>query len=213
MPRVPLSLVLSAALLAACARGGDEATKPEPSSPGAAVADASSRSVFELDAPPMAEVGNLCLYRQRKDPVMQAHRDRRGGSWEGEIRVRDVPTYDTKWTGPFDRRVGTVVAQPRVDKFKVRVDDNCYDAARKSYHACTKVLEADVAPVRGFARAPTMPEASALAIQLCERKVAEVVEASIEVKQENQDLRCKVIDQAWCDLPPAAPPPPAAKKK
>lgn len=213
MPRVPLSLVLSAALLAACARGGDQTAKPEPGSPGAAVADASGRSTFELDAPAVAEVGNLCLYRQRKDPVMQAHKDRRGASWEGEVRVRDLPTFDTKWTGPSDRRVGTVVARPRVDRFRVRIDDNCYDAARKSYHACTKVLEADLSAVRGFARAPTVGEASALAIQLCERKVAEIVQGSLEINQENQDLRCRVIDQAWCDLPPAPPPPPAAKKK
>jgi hypothetical protein len=213
MPRLPLLLLLSAALLGACSRGSDEAARPGPGSPGAPVADATSRSTFELDSPAIGEVGNLCLFRPRKDPVMIAYKDRTGAAWEGEVRVRDLPGFDTKWIAQFDKRVATVVARPRVDKFRVKVDGNCHDAARRTYYACTKVLEADVSAVRGFARAPTVAEASALAIQLCEKKVAEIVEKSIEITQDNQDLRCRVTEQTWCDLPAAPPPPPAAAKK
>jgi hypothetical protein len=215
MPRVS-PLLLAAVLLAACARGGDDAARA-PSSPtkvpGGAVADASARSSYQLDAPAIAEVGNLCLFRPRKEPVMQGHRDRTGASWEGEIRVRDVASFETKWLSPSDKRVAAVVARPKVETFRVRIDDNCYDAARRSYYACSKVLEADVSRVRGFARAPTVPEARALAVQLCEKKVAEMVEAAIDVKQDNQDLQCRVVDQAWCDLPPVPAPPTAPAKK
>ena len=217
MPRALSTLLLFAALLGACARGGDRTAAPaEPGSPGladAAMTDASSPSTFQLDAPPVAEVGNLCLFRPRKDPVMIAHKDRTGAAWEGEIRVRDVPKFEPKLISQSDKRIATVVARPRVDRFRVRVDDNCYDAASKSYHACTKVLEADLSSVRGFARALTMPEASALAIQICERKVAEIVQTSIEIRQENHDLRCRAVEQAYCELPPPPPPPPAAAKK
>lgn len=217
MPRVLSTLLLSAALLGACARGGDLPEKTmEPGSPGlagSAMADASSPSTFQLDAPPVAEVGSLCLFRPRKDPVMIAHRDRTGAAWEGEIRVRDVPRFEPELISQSDTRIATVVARPRVDMFRARVDDNCYDPARKAYYACTKVLEADLSAVRGFARALTMPEARALAVQLCEKKVAEIVQTSIEIRQENQDLRCRAIEQAFCDLPPAPPPPPAATKK
>jgi hypothetical protein len=213
MLRLPLMLLVSTALVGACSRGGEEATRPPPpASPGGPVAEAPSRSTFELDKPAIGEVGPLCLFRPRKDPVMIGHRDRTGASWEGEVRVRDVPSFGTKWLPAFDKRVATVVTRPRVERFRVKVDGNCYDAARRSYHACTKVLEADLSAVRGFARAPTVPEATALAIQLCEKKVAEVVEKSIDIAQDNQDMRCRAVEQAWCDLP-APPPPPAAKKK
>jgi hypothetical protein len=210
-------LLLSAALLGACARGGDQTAVPaEPGSPGlsgAAMADASSPSTFQLDAPPVAEVGSLCLFRPRKDPVMIAHKDRTGAAWEGEIRVRDVPKFEPKLISQSDKRIATVVARPRVERFRVRIDDNCYDPARKAYYACTKVLETDLSAVRGFARALTIPEASALAIQLCEKKVAEIVQTSIEIRQENHDLRCRAAEQAYCELPPPPPPQPAAKKK
>jgi hypothetical protein len=216
MSRALPLLLCSAVALGACARGGDEPTKtaaPAAASPGGAVADASSRSTFQLDAPAIAEVGDPCLFRQRKDPVMQAHRDRTGASWHGEVRVRDVPGFQTKWLPAFDKRVATVIARPRVDTFRVRIDANCYDAARKSYHSCSKVLESDLSAIRGFARAPTTSEAGALAVQLCERKVAEAVEKSIEIAQDNQDLKCRRVQEAWCDLPAAPPVPPAAKKK
>ncbi len=171
------SVLMIAASLAAC--GGDELRAPisgpparfstpghsgssgyAPSgpTPRAIVASVASKPSFELEAPPVAEVGNLCTYRTRKDPVMQGFSDRSGAQWEGEIRVRDVPTMDTKWFSPSDKRVATMVARPRVEVYRVRVDDNCYNAATKTYHACSKVLEADLTQVRGFARA--QPRAS-----------------------------------------------------
>jgi hypothetical protein len=75
------------------------------------------------------------------------------------------------------------------------------------------VLETDLSNVRGFARAMTPERATALAVQLCEKKVAELVEGSAEIRQENIDLRCHVFEQAYCALPPAPPPPPAPAKK
>ena len=76
-----------------------------------------------------------------------------------------------------------------------------------------EVLEADLGKVRGFARAPTPERARALAVQLCEKKVAEEVEKIAEIRQENMDLRCYTFEQAYCELPPAPPPPPAPAKK
>jgi len=181
--------------------------------PRAIVREVASKPSFEMEAPPVAETGNLCTFRPRKEPVMQGYSDRSGAQWEGEVTVADLPNMDTKWFGPFDKRLATTVARPRTEVFRVRIDDNCYNAETKKYYACSKVLEADLSKVRGFARALTQERARALAIQLCEKRVAEIVDRSIQVRQDNIDTRCYVYEQAWCELPPAPPPPPAAKKK
>ena len=181
--------------------------------PRAIVREVASRPSFEMDAPPLAETGNLCTYRPRKEPVMQGYGDRSGAQWEGEVKVADLPNMDPKWFSPSDKRLATMVARPHTEVFRMRIDDNCYNAATKTYHACTKVLEADLSKVRGFARALTLERARALAVQLCEKKVAEIVERSIQVQQENLDMRCHVYEQAYCALPPAPPPPPAPAKK
>lgn len=205
-------LLLLAIALAACS--SDERATPvaAPSAPPAAAPTASA-STFEYDAPPVAEVGNVCNFRTRKDPVMQGYRDRTGSAWEGEVRVRDVASMDTKWFTLSDKRVATIVARPRVDKFRLRVDANCYNAETKTYAGCNKVLEADLSPIRGFARGLTIPQARALAIQLCEKKVADVVNDTLSIRQDNVDLRCRVIEQTFCELPPAPTPPPATAKK
>jgi len=220
MFRIPLlPTLLIAAALAACSeelRSPISGPNPElggQPEPGGRVTGIASTASYEMDAPPINEVGNLCTYRTRNDPVMQGHSDRSGAGWQGEIRVRDVPSMDTKWFSMSDKRVGTVVARPRVDTFRTRVDGNCYNAASKTYYSCTKVLEADLSKIRGFARALTMEQASRIAVQLCDRKVAEVVESTLDLRQENIDLRCRPIAQAYCELPPPPPPPPAAKKK
>ena len=181
--------------------------------PRAIVREVASQPSFEMDAPPLAETGNLCTYRPRKEPVMQGHSDRTGAQWEGEVTIRDLPSMETKWFSPSDKRLVTMVARPRTEVFRVRIDDNCYNAEAKKYYACSKVLEADLSKVRGFARGPTLEHARALAVQLCEKKVAEVVDRSIQVRQENIDTRCHVYEQAWCALPPAPKPPPAPAKK
>jgi hypothetical protein len=181
--------------------------------PRAIVREVASRPSFEIEAPPLAEVGNLCTYRPRKDPVMQAYSDRSGAQWQGEVTVRDLPAMDPKWFSPSDKRLATMVARPRTEVFRVRIDDNCFNADTRKYYSCTKVLEADLSKVRGFARALTHERARALAVQLCQQKVSEIVEKSIQVRQENIDMRCHVYEQAHCDLPPAPPPPPAPAKK
>jgi hypothetical protein len=205
MLRILSFLLVSAGLVGACSQGKAPASRTDS---GAAAAN------IQLDAPPIAEVGNLCLFRPRKEPVMSGFADRTGAQWEGEIRVRDLASLEDKLIDPFDKRVATVVTRPRVDIFRMRIDDNCYDATRKVYYACTKVVTADLTGVRGFARAMTVDRARALSIQLCEKKVAQVVGAAIGIQQDNTDLRCHVSEQAFCTLPPApAPaPPPAAKK-
>lgn len=144
---------------------------------------------------------------------MQGFVDRSGAGWEGEIRVRDLPTMDPKWFSPQDKRVATLIARPRVEAFRVRIDDNCYNAQTKTYSSCSKVLEADLSKVRGFARAVSLERARALAILLCEKKVVELVEQFAATKQDNLDLSCHVYEQAYCELPPAPPPPPPDPKK
>jgi hypothetical protein len=213
-----LSFVLLAAALAACAElrspvVGSPSFVSTPNEVRGRVTSTQSAASFEMDAPPLGEVGNICTYRTRKEPIMQGFADRSGAGWEGEIRVRDLPTMDPKWFSPQDKRVVTMIARPRLDKFRVRIDDNCYNAHTKTYSSCTKVLEADLTKVRGFARALTVERARALAVQLCEKKVEELVEQSAATKQDNLDLRCHVDEQAFCELPPAPPPPPAPAKK
>jgi hypothetical protein len=39
------------------------------------------------------------------------------------------------------------------------------------------------------------------------------MDQSVQIKQDNLDLRCRVIEQAYCELPPAPPPPPAPAQK
>jgi len=215
----PLAIVSIAALLAACT---EELRSPVVGPPAfmstspevrGRVTEIASKPSFEMEAPPMAEVGNLCTYRTRKEPVMQGHSDRSGAGWEGEVRVRDLPSMDPKWFSPQDKRLATMVARPRLDTFRVRIDDNCYNPQTRTYASCTKVLEADLSKVRGFARALTLERARSLAILLCEKKVTELVEATAAPRQENLDLRCHVFEQAFCELPPAPPPPPDPKKK
>jgi len=210
--RRPLSVLLMLSALAACSGDEKGVATPAPASPALAAPTASTSS-FEYDAPPIGEVGNACNFRQRKDPVMQGFRDRTGASWEGELRVRDVASMDPKWFSPSDKRVATLVARPRTDKFRLRVDDNCYNAQTKTYYSCSKVLEADFTQIRGFARAVTIEQARSLAIQLCEKKVTAVMEAATDTRQDNTDLRCRIVTQTFCELPPAPPPPPAAAKK
>jgi hypothetical protein len=181
--------------------------------PRAIVREVASPPSFEMSAPPLAETGNLCTFRPRKDPVMQGYADRSGAQWEGEVTIRDLPSMDTKWFGPFDKRLATMIARPRTEVYRARIDDNCYDAATKKYFSCAKVLEADLSKVRGFARALTVERARALAVQLCEKKVAEIVESTVKTHQENIDTRCHVYEQTFCELPPAPPPPPAPAKK
>ncbi|HEY7610664.1 MAG TPA: hypothetical protein VIF14_15655, partial [Alphaproteobacteria bacterium] len=205
------SILIVAAALVACS--GNELRAPisgpparfltygNEAQPRGQVTGVASNPSFEMDAPPVAEVGNLCTYRTRKDPVMQGYSDRSGAQWEGEIHVRDLPSLDPKWFSPSDKRMATMVARPRVAVFRARIDDNCYNAATKTYAACTKVLETDLSRVRGFARALTLERAGALAVQLCEKKVAELVDKSTEIRQENIDLRCHVFEQAFCELP------------
>ncbi|MGH7005842.1 MAG: hypothetical protein ACREIP_18000 [Alphaproteobacteria bacterium] len=216
----PATLILLTAAIAACSGSDKDAAATDPARPAAStpapagpMASAPSASSFEYDAPPIAEVGNVCTFRQRKDPVMSGFRDRSGASWEGEVRVRDLATLDPKWFSPSDKRIATLVARPRVDTFRVRVDDNCYNAQTRTYYSCSKVLEADLSAIRGFARALTIQQARGLAIQLCEKKVAEVVDAKINIKQDNLDLRCRIVQQTFCELPAAPPPPPATAKK
>jgi hypothetical protein len=215
----PLSFVIFAAALSACAEElrspvvGGPAFVSQPNEIRGRVTQTASQPSFELDAPPIGEVGNLCTYRTRKEPVMQGFVDRSGAGWEGEIRVRDLPSMDPKWFSPQDKRVATLIARPRVETFRVRIDDNCYNAATKTYSSCSKVLEADLSKVRGFARAVSLERARALAIQLCEKKVLELVEEIAATKQDSLDLRCHVSEQAYCELPPAPPPLPDPKKK
>jgi len=216
--RRTLSILLLAAAVNSCGElktpvvGGPAFVSQSPE-PRGRIASVESKPSFEMEAPPIGEVGNLCTYRTRKDPVMQGFSDRSGAQWEGEIRVRDLPTMDPKWFSPSDKRVATIVARPRVENFRVRVDDNCYDAQTRTYRACTKVLEADLTQVRGFARALTIEGARNLAIQLCEKKVTELVGVQAEIRQDNLDMRCYAMEQAFCELPPAPPPPPAPAKK
>lgn len=206
-------LIILAAALAACSSDQRPAATNAPPVAAAPTAPTASTSTFEYDAPPIAEVGNPCNFRTRRDPVMQGYRDRSGAAWEGEVRVRDVAAMDAKWFGASDKRVATLVARPRVDNFRLRVDSNCYNAETKSYYSCSKVLEADLSKIRGFARGLTIGQARSLAIQLCEKKVADVVAEKLEIQQDNVDLRCRIIEQHFCELPPPPAPPPAAAKK
>lgn len=155
--------------------------------------------------------GDLCAYRERKDPVIAGYQDQAGNAWSGEIRPQDRESLETKYPGPFDRRIATAVAKPRVAVYRARVDDNCYDAARRVYYSCTRTIEADVAPVRGFARALEMTQAHALARQLCEKKVREIAEKALELRVDSLDLRCTIAEDAFCALPPAPPPRPVKK--
>jgi hypothetical protein len=189
--------ILLVAVVAACSSdsGTPVAARPEPTPPPAALAAGDS---------------DICIYRKRREPVMTGYRDATGAAWEGEIRPQDVASLETNWLGRRDARVATVLAKPRVDFYRVRVDENCYDPARAVYTSCRKTLEADLRAVRGLARAIDMPDARTLALQLCEKKVRELAGKLVERSLENADLRCTAAVESYC--PPPAPPPAPAKK-
>jgi hypothetical protein len=165
-----LSILIIAAALVACS--GNELVAPvsgpparfitygNDATPRGQVTRVASNPSFEMDAPPVAEVGNLCTYRARKDPVMQGYAD----------------------------------------------------CTREQFESAPTMTEQQGA-LRALADSGAPERATALADQLCEKKVAELVESSAEIRQENIDLRCHVFEQAYCALPPAPPPPPAPAKK
>src|SRR5262245_9841906 len=98
MPR-PLPVLIFAAALAA--RPGRRT--PETSAPVPSASAAPSKATFAMEAEPVAEVGNLCLFRPRKDPIMSGFADGTGAAWEGELRVRDLASLDTKWISQQDK--------------------------------------------------------------------------------------------------------------
>ncbi len=212
--RAGLAVACSLALLG-CGDGDRKNSSAPPAAPSAAAPSAAEPppATRTADLPAIAGTGELCAYGQRSEPVMMAYKDATGAAWLGEIRPRDAENMRTKWFGTSDKRVPTVLATPRVEVYRQRVDDNCYDAARRVYYSCTKTLEADVRAVRGLARAVTMGDARALALQLCEKKVSEIVAGTIEINQENRDIKCRVAEETYCPPPPEAPAAPAPPKK
>jgi hypothetical protein len=211
-PRLPAAVALLA-LVAAC--GGSSPTSAPPGTPPSAAGAASGgnpalrpqRTAPDPDLPKMATTGDICVYATRAEPIMQGHRDATGSDYLGEVRVRDVASFETKWISAFSRDIATAVARPRVEKYRVVVDDNCFDPQRRVYTRCTKVIEVDLSKVRGFARAVEMPGAHALAAWLCEQKVRELVLEATEVQQDSRDLRCGIAEERYCPRP--APPPAA----
>ncbi len=209
--RVRLALACSLALLG-CGDGERKTASAPPAAPPSAP-NVAAPPATPNDPPAISGVGELCIYGPRSEPVMMAYKDATGAAWIGDIRPRDAENMRTKWFGTSDKRVPTALATPRVEVYRQRVDDNCYDAARRVYYSCTKTLEADVRAVRGLARAVTMGDARTLALQLCEKKVAEIVVNAIEINQENRDMKCRVAEETYCPPPPEAPATPAPPKK
>lgn len=211
----PLAAAALLALASAC--GG---SSPPPSAgPGASGSGAGAaplrptRTTPDPELPKMAVTGDLCVYATRAEPIAQGHRDSTGADYLGEVRTRDAASFDTKWLSAFNRDIATAVARPRVEKYRVSVDDNCFDPQRRVYTRCVKVIEVDLSKVRGFARAVEMPGAHHLATWLCEQKVRDLVTEQAEVQQDSRDLRCGIVEQRFCKPPAAAPPqaaPPAA---
>jgi hypothetical protein len=210
--RLPVAAALLA-LMAAC--GGSTPAGAPPSAAGATSGGnpqlRPQRTTPDPELPKLATTGDICVYATRAEPIIQGHRDATGSDYLGEVRVRDVATFDTKWLSAFNRNLATAVARPRVEKYRVSVDDNCFDPQRRVYTRCTKVIEVDISKVRGFARAVEMPGAHALATWLCEQKVRDMVIEATEIQQDSRDLRCGIVEQRYCAPPAAQPAAPAGR--
>lgn len=199
----PISAALAAAALllalAACQSDSAATKAPTPAPKPAAL--------------PAVDVGDLCSYSERKEPIIVVHKDATGNQYFGEVQGKDLQQFRLKWGGLTGKTLATAVARPRVDVYRASVEDNCYDAQRRVYYSCRKVIQEPVGHIHAFARAPTMTDAHALALQVCRAKFDAVVQEKLEIDQENRDKRCRIVAERWCDAPPAPPPPPPAAKK
>lgn len=162
---------------------------------------------------PAVAVGELCSYEARKEPIIVVHRDATGGQFYGEVQGKDLEQFRLRWGGLSGKQLATAVARPRVDIYRASVEDNCYDEQRRVYYSCRKVIQEPVGQIHAFARAPTMAEARALAIQVCENKLDAIVQEKLELDQDNRDKKCRIMSERWCEAPPAPPPRPAPAKK
>ncbi len=174
-------------VLTACGGGADK------QGPGTGVRAA--------QALPAGQIGKLCIFGARRPPVTIVHRDATGAQWHGDVKESDYKLMRTKWFSRSDKRMTTVVAAPRVKVYRVKIDDNCYDKNKKTYHACTKTITADLTPIRVIARALDLGDASNLARQECSRRVRDTIAKKTDVRQEGHDLRCKIIATTKCSLP------------
>jgi hypothetical protein len=199
---MPTAAALAAATLltalAAC-QSDSTATTARPPQPAA--------------APPAVNVGDLCSYRERKEPIIVVHKDATGNQYFGEVQGKDLEQFRLAWGGASGKNLATAVARPRVDVYRASVEDNCYDAQRRVYYSCRKTISEPVGQIHAFARAPSMPEARALALQVCRKKLDEIVQEKLEIDQENRDKGCRIVAENWCAAPPAPPPKPAPAKK
>jgi hypothetical protein len=195
MPRIPAIFALPICFaVAACGAGGDRAAAPPPDPVSA----------------PLAGVGDMCSYAERKEPVYVAHKFWTGRTFYGDLTGSDLPELRAKWfLGGTGGKVSTSVARPKLAVFRIKVDGNCYDEAKKVYYSCTKTVEAKLDDLRVLARAVEQRDADRLAFQICVDKMQERVEKQTQIVLDATNATCEVVARKLCPLPP---PPPAPKK-
>lgn len=183
--------------LAACGSGGGD--RPPPPKPDPVSA-------------PLAGVGDMCSYAERKKPIVVGHKFWTGRAYYGDLKGGDLKELRAKWfLGGSGGRVATAVARPKLEVHRTKIDSNCYDEAKKVYYGCTKTIETPMGDIRVLARAVRQEEADRLAIQMCKREVRERLEKKTEVALDTWDIACSIVARRKCPLPPP-PPPPAPKK-
>ena len=184
--------------LAACGSGGSDRpeAKPDPTSP------------------PLAGIGDMCSYADRKKPVVVAHKFWTGRAFFGDLKGSDLPALRAKWfLGGSGGQVATAVARPKLEVYRSKIDSNCYDAAKKVYYSCTKTLATPLGDIRVMTRAIRQEEADRLALQLCRRQIRERLEEKTEISSSTWDIACVIVARRKCPLPPPPPPPKKDEKK
>lgn len=195
MPRPFPILVLPVCLaLTACGGSGDRPPAPKPDPVSA----------------PLAGVGDMCSYAERKEPILVAHKFWTGRAYYGDLKSRDLPELRAKWfLGGSGGKVATTVARPKLEVYRLKTDANCYDAEKEVYYRCTKTSATPLGDIRAIGRAINQREADLLAVRICDRAVRERIEKKTQIGRETTDLGCVVAARKRCPLPP----PPAPKKK
>lgn len=191
MSRLTLFATLPLCLaLAACGSAGDRPPPPKPDAVSA----------------PLAGVGDMCSYAERKKPVIVAHKFWTGRAYFGDLKSSDLPELRAKWfLGGSGGKVSTSVARPKLEVYRLKTDGNCYDAEKKVYYSCTKTVATRIGDIRVVGRAINQRDADFLALEVCNSQMRDRIEKQTQIERDTTDLRCVIVARKRCPLPPPAP--------
>ena len=136
----------------------------------------------------------LCEYDlDRPDNFRVGHILQSGQYAPGEID----PKIFKEWTDS----VPSSMARPNQDVFRREVRADCHNEERNYWYPCYKVVEAELADIRGIGRSMNLDSSDRLAVRLCERLTQERAPRIGGLDRDSSDLQCYVSYRVACPLP------------